>query len=103
MNVRWSKVCSGADAFGYFIDASTELYLLAFEEDLRPVFSDRELLYLTDAMAERGIRLRRSLGELLEGANVSDGEQKREGDASDDGGDSELEYNSRELRRLMPY
>lgn len=67
------------------------------------MFSKRELLYLADAMAERGIRLRRSLGETIEEFEDEQDEQKRERGSGDEGGDSELEYNSRELRRLMPY
>ena len=67
------------------------------------MFSKRELLYLADAMAERGIRLRRSLGETMEEFEDEQDEQKRERGSGDEGGDSELEYNSRELRRLMPY
>ena len=67
------------------------------------MFSKRELLCLADAMAERGIRLRRSLGETIEEFEDEQDEQKRERGSGDEGGDSELEYNSRELRRLMPY
>ena len=50
-------------------------------------------------MAERGIRMRRGLDELLEGW-TEEGEDNRaeESDAED-----EIEHNARELRRLMPY
>lgn len=43
----------------------SELYLLAFE-DLRKVFTNRELVSLEETMAERGLRLRGSLGELID-------------------------------------
>ena len=54
------------------------------------MFSKRELLYLADAMAERGIRLRRSLGETIEEFEDEQDEQKRERGSGDEGGDSEL-------------
>ena len=75
-----------------------EFYLLAFGP-LRSVFSDRELRTLADTMAERGIRLRRTLDEALE--NVSIVEEDTRGSESAD--EDEIEFNSRELRRLMPY
>ncbi|KAI5123567.1 hypothetical protein M0805_003385 [Coniferiporia weirii] len=79
-----------------------ELYLLAFGGDLRSAFSSRELMSLSDAMAERGIRLRKSLVEMLEADGCSD-----DGDAGEDNlkdeDEDELEHDSRELRRLMPY
>ena len=76
----------------------TELYLLAFGP-LRSVFSPRELDSFADAMAERELRMRHDLDEMLEGwaddSAVAKGEETE--------GDDELEYNARELRRLMPY
>ncbi|KAK1228610.1 hypothetical protein PQX77_008204 [Marasmius sp. AFHP31] len=77
---------------------SKELYLLAFVS-LRSVFSGRELNSLAELMAERGIRMRRELDEVVadwNGADKSDEEGAM-------GGEDEIEYNSRELRRLKPY
>ncbi|KAH8120222.1 DUF1740-domain-containing protein [Phellopilus nigrolimitatus] len=78
-----------------------ELYLLAFDNDLRPAFNNRELISLSDSMAERRIRLRMSLGELLEAHDEFD--EEGQSDESGSEKEDELEYNSRELRRLMPY
>ncbi|KLO13922.1 DUF1740-domain-containing protein [Schizopora paradoxa] len=72
------------------------LYLLAFGP-LRQEFTPRELNQLADTMSEKGIRLRRSLDEIVDhGGSVEAGDDS-------DGPVDELEYNSRELRRLMPY
>ncbi|EJD04053.1 DUF1740-domain-containing protein [Fomitiporia mediterranea MF3/22] len=81
-----------------------ELYLLAFEEDLRQAYTRRELMDLSDTMAERGIRLRRSLGEVLE-MHADDADDKAASGSEDSVGEDEdeQEYESRELRRLMPY
>ena len=49
-------------------------------------------------MAERGIRMRRGLDEMLEGWTEED-EDNREASDSED----EIEHSARELRRLMPY
>ena len=66
---------------------------------LRRAFRSRELNEWAETMAERGIRMRRGLDELLEGW-TEEGEDNRaeESDAED-----EIEHNARELRRLMPY
>jgi len=77
---------------------SKELYLLAFGQ-LRSVFHPHELNGIADTMAERGLRMRRGLDELLEG--WVDPEVDK-GTGSEDSGD-EIEGNARELRRLMPY
>ncbi|KAI0050675.1 DUF1740-domain-containing protein [Auriscalpium vulgare] len=74
-----------------------ELYLLAFDR-LRAVFSARELNSLGETMAERGLRMRSGLDEVLEGW----GENNEGGGASSEGED-EIEHNARELRRLKPY
>lgn len=79
----------------------TDLYLLAFDGDLRPVFSNRELVSLSDTMVERDIRLRTSLGELMESHEYLENEGAS--DAGEDENEDELEYDSRELRRLMPF
>lgn len=77
---------------------TAELYLLAFGP-LRSVFSPQELNSFADTMAERDLRMRKGLDEVLEGW------EGNRGTTSDDSGESadELEYNARELRRLMPY
>ncbi|KAF5385316.1 hypothetical protein D9615_001411 [Tricholomella constricta] len=74
-----------------------ELYLVAFGP-LRGVFSGQELIAIADTMAERGLRLRRGLDEVLEGWK----EEIEDGSGSDSGTD-EIVDNARELRRLMPY
>ncbi|KAF8973700.1 NRDE-2, necessary for RNA interference-domain-containing protein [Flammula alnicola] len=75
-----------------------ELYLLAFGP-LRSVFHAHELNGLADTMAERGIRLRQGLDEVVEGMGLVDEEAREGNDESED----EIEHNARELRRLMPY
>ena len=52
-------------------------------------------------MAERGIRMRRGLDEMLDGW-TEDGEDNR-AEAQSGTEDDEIEHNARELRRLMPY
>ena len=52
-------------------------------------------------MAERGLRLRQGLDEALEG--WSDPATQGHLTASDEAAEDEIEYNARELRRLMPY
>lgn len=77
-----------------------ELYLLAFVT-LRNEFLPHELNSLADTMAERGLRLRTSLDELLEkyGSRIDNTVEAVETEE----GSNELEENSSELRRLMPY
>lgn len=50
-------------------------------------------------MAERGIRMRNGLEEVLEGWTA---EERRDEDGGSDAED-EIEYSARELRRLRPY
>lgn len=76
-----------------------ELYLLA-SGPLREVFSARELNEWVETMAERGIRMRRGLDELLAGY-VETRQVKAE--VNDADGEDEIEQSARELRRLMPY
>lgn len=77
---------------------TTELYLLAFGP-LRTVFNARELDAFADTMAERELRMRKGLDEMLDGWEEETAEKdKHEEDSTD-----ELEYNASELRRLMPY
>lgn len=66
---------------------------------LRSVFQVHELNGLADTMAERGIRLRQNLDDILEGMDMAD-EGGREGSENSE---NEIEHNARELRRLMPY
>ncbi|TFK30778.1 hypothetical protein FA15DRAFT_580325 [Coprinopsis marcescibilis] len=75
-----------------------ELYLLAFNA-LRSVFDTRELHSLADLMAERGLRLRRGLDEVVA---VVDHDADLEAH-SEDVVDDEIEINAQELRRLKPY
>jgi len=72
------------------------IYLLAFGR-LRSVFTTHELSALADTMAERGLRLRQELDEVLEDMDVV--ETKTRDDVSDD----EIEHNAKELKRLKPY
>ena len=65
------------------------------------MYTARELAVLADTMAERGIRLRRTLEDILEEHGVDEG--RAENGARVDEGETELEYESRERRRLMPY
>ncbi|EED80436.1 predicted protein, partial [Postia placenta Mad-698-R] len=74
-----------------------ELYLLA-SGPLREVFSARELNEWVETMAERGIRMRRGLDELLAGYV-----ETRQVKVEDADGEDEIEQSARELRRLMPY
>ncbi|TFY82820.1 hypothetical protein EWM64_g1196 [Hericium alpestre] len=76
-----------------------ELYLLAFDA-LRSVFTPRELNILGEAMAERGLRMRRGLDEALDG--WTEGNERLE-DEEMSGEEDEIEYNARELQRLKPY
>jgi len=83
----------------YYIQVSNihlGLYLLAFGP-LRGVFSASELDDFGEVMAERSIRMRKGLdeivGEWMEAKQMEDNES----------GEDEIEYNARELRRLKPY
>ncbi|KDQ63400.1 hypothetical protein JAAARDRAFT_147686 [Jaapia argillacea MUCL 33604] len=80
-----------------------ELYLLGFGP-LRSVFKSTELDHLAESMAERGIRMRRDLGEMLEEAARGDREEDSEiSDDNSEYGEAEIEHRAEELRRLMPY
>ncbi|TFK56970.1 DUF1740-domain-containing protein [Heliocybe sulcata] len=76
-----------------------ELYLLAFGP-LRSVFTSRELDGFAETMAERGIRMRQGLDEVLEGWTDP---SRAAREVEDDCGDEEIEHRAQELRRLMPY
>ena len=84
----------------YYTESIVELYLLAFGP-LRSVFSPQELNELGITMAERGLRLRQGLDEALDG--WAEPVAKRHLPADDEEAEDEIEYNARELRRLMPY
>ncbi|GLB36027.1 putative NRDE-2, necessary for RNA interference [Lyophyllum shimeji] len=75
-----------------------DLYLLAFGP-LREVFSGQELGAIADTMAERGLRLRYGLDDVLGGWKVEMEDRASEWDSGTD----EIMDNARELRRLMPY
>ena len=79
---------------------TTELYLLAFGP-LRAVFSARELNVLGDTMAERGIRMRVGLDEVV--GEAGENNKGEDGSRGPEDSEDEIEYNARELRRLMPY
>lgn len=66
------------------------------------MFSPRELNELAETMAERGIRMRQGLDEVLEG--WSDPAANRHiAEVGENDAEDEIEYNARELRRLRPY
>ncbi|KAL6310050.1 DUF1740-domain-containing protein [Sparassis latifolia] len=75
-----------------------ELYLLAFGP-LRSEFSGRELSEWANTMAERGVRMRQGLDEMLEGWT----EEREARVESGSEGEEEIETRARELRRLRPY
>ena len=79
-----------------------DLYLVAFGP-LRSVFSPRELNELADTMAERGIRMRQGLDEVLMGWTDPTARRQAMGSDEDEDAEDEVEYNARELRRLRPY
>jgi hypothetical protein len=80
----------------------SELYLLAFLQ-LRAVFTTRELNELADTMAERGLRLRKGLEEVLRGLSEGSRGFGSVNENVDDYGEADIEYNAAELRRLKPY
>lgn len=53
---------------------------------------------MADTMAERGLRLRKGLDEVLEGLQYPIMDQ-----VEDEIDEDEIEYNASELRRLKPY
>ncbi|KAH7885897.1 NRDE-2, necessary for RNA interference-domain-containing protein [Phlebopus sp. FC_14] len=78
------------------------LYLLAFGA-LRPVFMPHELNNFIDAMAERGLRMRRGLDEYVRVAEITEESQPGSDCESSQGGEDEIEHEAKERRRLMPY
>ncbi|KAJ6519696.1 NRDE-2, necessary for RNA interference-domain-containing protein [Mycena sanguinolenta] len=76
-----------------------ELYLVAFGP-LRGVFSAQELNGFADTMAERELRLRRGLDELLEGWEEKPGSEM---DEEEDNGGDEIENAARDYRARLPY
>lgn len=87
--------------FAQNVDGPTELYLLAFGP-LRAVFKPRELDGWAETMAERGIRMRKGLDEVLETVPAI-----RSREVDDDGtmdyGEEDVEERADVLRRLRPY
>jgi hypothetical protein len=67
---------------------------------LRSLFTIQELNSLADLMAERRLRLRMGLDEVLDGWDMEGLEEQKE---DSDAGESELEHRAEEMRRLMPY
>lgn len=53
-------------------------------------------------MAERGIRVRRDLDEVLQGQEAAGAGEADDSESDDDNSD-EIERNAQELRRLRPY
>lgn len=56
-------------------------------------------------MAERGLRLRQGLEDVVNGQEERDALRGRDNgeDEDEDEEEDEIEYNARELRRLKPY
>ncbi|KAI1793871.1 NRDE-2, necessary for RNA interference-domain-containing protein [Ganoderma leucocontextum] len=77
-----------------------ELYLLAFGP-LREVFSTRELKLLAETMAERRLRMRVGLDEVV--GEWTDNANRAREEMGGSGDEDEIEQSARELRRLMPY
>ena len=65
------------------------------------MFEPRELNQIGEAMAERGIRMRVGLDEVV--SELEDKKVKTEADSDLEDDRDEIEHNARELRRLMPY
>ena len=65
------------------------------------MFEPRELNQIGEAMAERGIRMRVGLDEVV--SELEDKKVKEEANSDLEDDRDEIEHNARELRRLMPY
>lgn len=65
------------------------------------MFEPRELNQIGEAMAERGIRMRVGLDEVV--GELEDKKVKEEANSDLEDDRDEIEHNARELRRLMPY
>ncbi|KAI6007197.1 NRDE-2, necessary for RNA interference-domain-containing protein [Pisolithus albus] len=79
---------------------SKELYLLAFGP-LRHVFKPHELHGFVEVMADRGLRMRRSLEEYTR--NYREVRESDDLTGNPEASDDEIERDARERRRLMPY
>lgn len=75
-----------------------DFYLLAFDQ-LRPAFTSTQLDSWTNVMAERQIRIRTDIEELL----VDWVPEKDSDSESESQGELEIEHTAQELRRLRPY
>jgi hypothetical protein len=70
------------------------------------VFKPRELHDFAETMAERGIRMRTGLDEVLAASKSSGAVTDDDGSGSEDGrdyGDEDIERNAEHVRRLRPY
>jgi hypothetical protein len=76
-----------------------DFYLLPFNQ-LRSVFTHTQLDFWISAMAERQIRTRTDIEELLVGW-VPD--EDSDSEAEPEGGEQDIESRAQELRRLRPY
>ncbi|PFH54787.1 hypothetical protein AMATHDRAFT_134942 [Amanita thiersii Skay4041] len=79
-----------------------EIYLLAFNK-LRSVFGNQELRNIVETMAERGIRMRQGVDEIVEGWTMDVEEKGEDNEEGTHGTMDEIEENARERRRLIPY
>lgn len=73
--------------------------MLAFGP-LRSAFSTQELDAFVEVMAERGIRVRKSIDETR---RTTGGDEFGSDSEGLDGSEDEIEYEARERRLLMPY
>lgn len=62
------------------------------------MFSPIELNSFADTMAERELRMRKGVDEILDGWEAPTGENEGSEDSED-----EIEHNAKELVRLRPY
>ncbi|KAL0951362.1 hypothetical protein HGRIS_008066 [Hohenbuehelia grisea] len=76
------------------------LYLLAFGQ-LRNVFNASELKSLADTMAERQVRMRIDLHDILESWKTD--ERRAESAGSESDSEDEIEQRAKEYRRLLPF
>jgi hypothetical protein len=76
-----------------------DFYLLAFDQ-LRTTFTSTQLDTWTNVMAERQIRIRTDIEELLvDWAS----EESSDSESVSQGGELEIEYRAQEFKRLLPY
>lgn len=100
--VKGLRLCSPLISTLTLEPLTIDFYLLAFDSRLRSSYNTHELMSLAETMAERGIRIRQTLEEVLEEHGVHTHTEGISAVEVDDE-ENELEHESRELRRLMPY